>query len=244
MDKETLLYHYFSNSLEPADEKQFNELLKTDAAFREQFEFEKSIKKVILHKEDENLKQKLQGFEKAIVGETETTTSTSRFRKWSIAASIVLLMGLGWVGFETFTGQNLDAMYEENYQSYPNTVFTITRGDADTSAERNAFVAYESGDFQTAIDHFESLKTNENLGYVDFYLAQSYLSLENYDTAINLFNKVIETDTVFVQEANWYLALTYLKKDDKAAAIERLNTLVKKYDYNKNRANELLEKLR
>ncbi len=244
MDKETLLYHYFSNNLAPAEEQQFKELLETDAAFRAQFEFEKSIKKVILHKEDESLKEKLRGFEKAIVEKSETSTPKSRFRNWSVAASILLLMGLGWIGFQTFTGENLDAIYEENYQAYPNTVFTITRGDADTSPERNAFVAYESGDYQTAIEHFESLKTVENLGYIDFYLAQSYLNLENYDTAISLFEKVIETDTVFVPEANWYLALTYLKKDDKAAAIERLNTLVKKYDYNKNRANQLLEKLR
>ena len=44
MDKELLLYHYFSDQLTDDEQLLFDELLEKDPEFKAQFEFETSIK--------------------------------------------------------------------------------------------------------------------------------------------------------------------------------------------------------
>ncbi|MGI9553040.1 MAG: hypothetical protein ACR2MT_17675, partial [Aurantibacter sp.] len=87
MDKEQLLYHYFSNDLTPEQEKQFNELLATDMGFKEQFDFEKDLQQVIRDKEAKDLKSKVIGYEKNISQETPVRSLRPNVQKWAMAAS-------------------------------------------------------------------------------------------------------------------------------------------------------------
>ena len=100
MTNEDLLYRFFSNSLTETEEKQFNELLETDADFKAQFEFENNLKRAIKHKENSELKAKLKNFEKEIQG-NEIQKPSSSFN-WRIAASIVILLGASWFGYQSF----------------------------------------------------------------------------------------------------------------------------------------------
>ena len=243
MDKEQLLYHFFSNKLSPEQEQEFNELLATDSEFKAQYDFEQDLKQVIRNKETVDLKGKLAGFEKEISKDTPVRTlPNTNYRKWAMAASIALLVGLGWFGYNNFAGPNYGNLYDENFQQYPNTSYTITRGDTDDSIERQAFVAYETGNFQTAIDNFNKLDTNEKT-YLHFYKAQSYLKLDKSDEAKTLFKKVITNNSQFVAESHWYLALIAVKDKDKENAISYLKQLISKYDFNKEKARGLIKKL-
>ncbi len=105
MDKEELLYKFFSNQLTEEQEKTFQQLLETDVEFKAQFEFENDLQRVIKKNQNENLKQKLVGFEKEINTEDRSNFLKWAFKNWSIAASIALLVGLGWIGYNTFSGQ-------------------------------------------------------------------------------------------------------------------------------------------
>src|SRR5690554_3801567 len=92
MNKQDLLYHYFSNSLTPEQETVFQNLLKTDTEFKAQFEFEKHLKKAIKSHENDRLKSKLQEIESEI---NLPKLSIFNYRNMAIAASIAyLLVGL------------------------------------------------------------------------------------------------------------------------------------------------------
>ncbi|NHF61452.1 tetratricopeptide repeat protein [Flavobacteriaceae bacterium TP-CH-4] len=243
MDKETLIYRYFANELDKEGEAVLNQLLDSDTEFRKRFEFEKSLKKVIRHKKGEDLKAKLNSFEVDIAKKSPSSKPKGGFRNWSIAASIALLIGLGWVGFNTFLGTSSDALYEEHFRAYPNTVYTITRGDTDDSLERKAFVAYESGDYESAIDYLEELKGEENKAYIAFYMAQSHLNLGNTEAALALFQQIMDSEKEFEAEAHWYTALAHLKNGDKENATRYLQKLTAGFDYNRERAEALLQKI-
>jgi hypothetical protein len=243
MDKEVLLTKHFSNSLTTAEEKLFNELIETDSGFKEQYDFEQNLKHAIKDKKNQELKAKLVSFEEDIKEESPIMTSKGGFRNWSIAASIALLIGLGWMGYNSFLKTDYDDLYTANFQEYPNTVYTITRSDADESLEREAFVAYESGNYQKAITNFKELQVDGTKGYIDFYLAQSYLGIKNNSMAIKLFKKVIEERSGLEAEASWYMALAHLRGRDKANAAKVLEHHIKTYDYNKEKAVELLSEL-
>ncbi|WP_299891991.1 tetratricopeptide repeat protein [uncultured Lacinutrix sp.] len=241
MTNEDLLYGFFSNSLTETEEKQLFELLKTDANFKKQFEFENNLKQVIKHDESIKLKEKLKAFE-AEIAPTNEQKNKSGFN-WRIAASIVILLGASWFGYQSFFGVNYGDLYEANYQEYPNTEFAITRSDTVNSLERKAFVAYEAQDYESAVKLFENLPSNLQKPYINFYKAQAYLKIDSIDKAKTLFSFIINENTQFVAESHWYMAMIALKEKDKDKAKKYLRVLTENYDYNKAKAEMLLKKL-
>ncbi|GGG42512.1 tetratricopeptide repeat protein [Bizionia arctica] len=238
MNNQELLYLYFSNSLTPEQETLFQSLLATDVAFKAEFEYEKNLQKAIKSSETDRLKSKLQDVEQNL---NKQDKSIFNYRNFAIAASIVLLMG--WFGYNTFFSTNYNSLYDSNFSEYPNTVYPITRSDDSNSLEREAFVAYETKNYQIAIEKFDALTESDKQEYVNFYKAQAYLGLEDTNNAKALFIQILTEDTSFVAEANWYLALIAIKEKDKTQAIAYLENLVSNYNYNKNKAQELIDKL-
>ena len=238
MTKEDLLYLYFSNSLTSEQEEVFYGLLEKDEAFKAQFEFEKNLKQVIEHQQSETLKAKLQRFENDL---NKTSSSIFSYTNFAIAASIAILVG--WFGYNSFFGTDYNDLYHNNFSEYPNTVYTITRGDTNNSLEREAFVAYESKDYRTAIAKFDAVDTSAQKNYFNFYKAQAYLGLEDVENAKILFNIVIKENGQFLAESTWYLALIHLKEKEKDLAIANLKKLLKDFNYNREKAQKLLDEL-
>ena len=112
MKKQELLYHYFSNSLTLKQEKEFNDLLKNDVVFKDQFEFENNLKQAIKQTKTEDLKTKLKNIENQITNQepetvqffeseiTKSGTYNFNYKKLAFAASIALLVG--WFGYNSF----------------------------------------------------------------------------------------------------------------------------------------------
>lgn len=242
MDKEQLLANYFSHRLTEDEEIVFNDLLEQDAEFKEQFLFEKNLKRIIKNKENQHLKSTLKRFESDIRQKSKST-SRKNYEIFAMAASVVVLIGMGWFGYNNFFSTNYNSLYEDNFQQYPNTVYTITRSGDRESTEREAFAAYESGNFQEALTHFENVSTQDKKPYIDFYMAQSHLQLKEFDVAQKYFRDIIKGGGDFLPESHWYLALTYLKQGDKKNAILQLQELTSLYKYNKEKANVLLQEL-
>ena len=238
MNKDGLLYHYFSNSLSKAQEEQLQELLKTDVDFKKQFEFETNLRRVAKEERHKGLQSKLNQFESNI--SSNKTSQKSSFSFLKIAASIVVLISASWLGYQSFFGLNYADLFTENYNTYPNTVYTITRSDTINSLEREAFVAYEAEDYELALEKFNSAASKD---YFNFYKGQSYLRLNNNEEAKSLFEIVIKKNEKFVGESHWYLALIHLKDKNKQRALDNLEQLVANFDYKTADAQKLIKKL-
>lgn len=238
MNNQELLYHYFSNSLTPEQESVFKKLLETDAEFKAEFEFEKGLQKAIKSHETDRLKAMLNEVETKI---NKRHNTVFNYRNLAIAASIAILFG--WFGYNTFFSTNYSSLYEDNFTEYPNTVYTITRSDDANSIEREAFVAYETKNYQTAIEKFEALSADKTKDYLNFYKAQAYLGMDNIQEAKGLFQQVVAKNESFVAEATWYLALIAIKEKDKSLAVSYLEHLMANYSYNKDKAQALLKEL-
>lgn len=249
MDNSSLLYKYFSNTLTDTEKQQLEEILQNDAEFKSEFEFQKNLKRVITKEENNVLKQKLKGFEEVISESSDIYISESEGESkvikpkfnWKVAASVVLLISAGWFGFQNFSGPNYNTLYQDNYSAYPNTVYTITRGDTNESAERAAFVAYEKEDYKLALKTFKSLSP-QTINH-KFYMAQSYLALSEYTNAEALFTEIKNSNSDFKDEAQWFLALSYVKQEQTDKAIAALKTVVNTNAYKADQAKALLKEL-
>lgn len=236
MDKAELLYRYFSNTLNKDESEALERLLETDMQFKAQFEFETNLKRVAKEKQRNDLKNKLQNFEVKLTKKRAYTAPY--FLK--IAASILLLISTIWFVYTNFGGVNYDNLYTSNFEVYPNTVYTITRGDTINTFERQAFSAYEIGNYNLALEKFKAAETKD---YFKFYMAQSYLEIKEFKKSKVLFLEIIENNDAFITESKWYLALIAIKNKDKKMASNYLNDLIKKGGYKSKQAKNILKKL-
>ncbi len=238
MKAEEWIDNYYLKELTQDELTAFSERLEKDVAFREEFEFQENLRKSIKGHEKDILKSKLQQHEQA-----SEVRKKSGWEKWLVAATILVLIGVVGIGYFSLSGSNLDKLYAQNYEAYPNTEFNITRGEGTITPEYRAFVAYEQKNYTEAIDLFLELKKAEYPEYVDFYLAQSYLATEDFEKAIAEFDRAILDNSSFVDEANWYAALAALKVDKQAVAKKHLKYLVAKDGYKAGQAQTILEEL-
>lgn len=241
MDKEELLENHFLGKLNTEEQKYFDSLIENDVEFKKEYDFHLNLKKAIQNSERSVLKGKLKSYEE---GMRKKGNKTSLRTLLAIAASVILLISVGWFGYENMFGLNYSDLYADNYSQYPNTVVNITRGDGGTETlERKAFIAYESGDLDAAINYFNQLQEVKGLDYLNFYLGQAYLKQGKSEEALIYFKKSITEEQNFKAESHWYIALAYLKKKDETQAKSYLEKLVDEYEYMNNEAKALLEEL-
>ncbi len=240
MNKEELLHKYFLDELTSEEETMFTTLLEDDEEFKTQFEFEKSVQRVIKHNKRVDLKKKIQGFE-----EESKNVKKGKIINWkplSIAASIAVIISLGVYMYNTVFNQSTEELFASNYEKYPNTVSPIVRsGTEPQTPEQIAFEAYETDNDTKAIELFMGLKEKPYPEYIDFYLAQSYLKEDQLLNAITQFQKVISANNQFSSPSKWYLALAYLKNKEIQKATATLETIVEKEGYKSKAAKVLLE---
>ncbi len=223
MNNIDLIDRYFDNSLSPKEQLLFNDLLQNNEDFKNEFVFQKDLKKIIALNQRENLKSTLQQFEDNAIKNTKILFLS---KKWLIAASLALLIGLGFWFVKNTYFISSEKLFTQNFEPYRNIIQPIVRGESSNTIEYRAFLAYENNDYHKAINLFNSVN-NQDATYVSFYKAMCYLSLDKTTEAINLLEPIIlssnlqEKDKKLSEKADWYLALAYLKTGENKKAVSK-----------------------
>lgn len=248
MNKDHLIDRYFENSLTPKEQKIFNDLLQSDTAFNEEFKFQKDLKKVIAINQQEELKQVLKNKEEGIQKDSIFSLLP---KKWLVAASIVLILGLSiWSLKSTFYPSN-EAIYSDYFQPARNIVQPVVRGEEINTIEYKAFVAYESKDYYKAINLFNSVE-NSDQSSILFYKALCFMALDKSDEAIRILgplataDHLVEEDGEVLEMSKWYLGLAYVQNDDKDNAMDQFSEIIENptVKFKKQEAIEVLNYLK
>ena len=232
MEREEYIRKYFEGTLSAEETLAFEELLKEDHTFAAEFEFEKNVKKAIILNKRKALKETFQAYEKP-----------GKSYKWLFAAaSIVAIVGL--FTWNSFFNTNFDSLYNEYYQTYPNTIAPTVRGEGVTDLRTKAFLAYDAGKFKTSLELFTKLYETSSEDYALFYKGVSLMELEKYREALEVFkNNNLYINPTYMPFSKWYAALANLKLENKAAAISILEELAKTENPQKQAALKLLADL-
>ena len=241
-----LIERYFENILTPTEQLLFNNLLEEDEEFRKEFEFQKDLKQAIAVSQREDLRATLQQLEK----KAGSRRLLPLPRKWLVAASFFLLVTLGFWSVQNRFFPSNEALYHEHFEPMRNKVMPITRGSDVQTIEYKAFAAYESAEYNTAINLFNSVEDPKQ-DHILFIKAMCYLSLDKNNEAVEILlplatdRRSSEISDDYSEEARWYLALAYLNQGEEQKAVSQFNLIAEQGEnaFKKEEAKEILSYL-
>jgi tetratricopeptide (TPR) repeat protein len=162
----------------------------------------------------------------------------------SMAATIAILMVV-WLNL---TKNNISSseLYAEYYQPAEINMSFRTAEDIVDSDLRSAMLFYENKDYSNAIALFEKiLSTDESRIGLNLYSGISYMELSHYAEANENFKKIIDHKAnAFIESAQWYLGLCYLKTGEVDKADEIFRAISTSEGYYKKEAKKVLKKIK
>ncbi|WP_452226281.1 tetratricopeptide repeat protein [Lacinutrix cladophorae] len=165
----------------------------------------------------------------------------SYFSYFAIAASVLIL-----VGFFMFNNTPTNQEIYAEYNDWSNLPSLTSRGDSDNALLVDGEKAFLNKDYTEAVNYFNTfLETSKYNANALLYFGVSNMEIGSHDKALDAFNQLITSKSLDRSKGYWYKALTYLKMNNKEAAVKTLSILVKDTsNYNYAEALELLNKLK
>lgn len=217
-ETQELIDNYLLGNLNNTELENFSEGLKTDPKFRKMLEEQKAIIRAV---EEENLRKSLDDYHSEIVEIPEKKWLTPAW--FALAASVLLLIGVStWAIL--YTGNSAQDVFAENFKPDPG--LPTTMGTASQYEFYYGMVSYKRKEYAEAIARWEPLYAAQpNNDTLVYFLGVANLANGNARQAENYLSLASEeTESVFYEDIQYYLALAYLKKNKIIEAEKTLST--------------------
>lgn len=240
---------YLLNFLNQKEHEDFEEIISNDPRLKAELELNADINHAILEQDVMNLRHSI----KTITGEEKPETNIRKFipnsfkkspaRFIGAVASLAAVISVGTVLLNQQNSSSSD-LYSKFYHPYEAT--GLYRSSASVTPEILGVNLYNNMDYRGAIEQFNIvLSLNPEHPMCNFYAGLSFQEMSDFRKAINSYQKVIdEKDNLFIEQAEWYMALCYLKSDNKNKAYSTFNKILDKKGYYSNEVNQIVKKLK
>src|SRR5690554_2265270 len=239
MKTDELIEAYFLKQLEVKEIEELKKRLQNDSVSKAEFLFQLELSKVIQENEKKKIKKRLHRLEQQ--------PKLQKINWWIAAASVVVLFTIAWaLGILPSSKNQGNQLYSEYFQAYPNTISPLERsGSVKYSMQiDSAFKYYDDKKYTKAILAFNEIYNVDSIEYALFYSAVSSLGNGDFQTAIQqLEQKKYWDNADFEIVSNWYLALAYLKLENKEEAINYFNKVVNSNHSLSKPATKIIETL-
>lgn len=242
-----LIERYLNRNLRGNELSEFEKMLSNNPGFRKEVNLHREINEALREKDVMKLRNKLMSIQATPKqGKNRSKVlrmfTPNRYLSASVAAaaSIILIIG-GILLFSKTDSVNKDSLYSNFYD--PEEAITIVRsgGNTEDITLKEAMMAYQDKNYESAIELF-SKEPQNNLA--KFYMGLSYMETGSSEKAIELFNELIKhQENLFVEQAEWYLALSYLKINDYDNAKTLLSKIANSENIYQNDAKKILKNL-
>jgi len=242
MSTTELIEMYHEGELIGSELETFKKRLNSDPEFAKEFKLHKDIDKALIEKDVLVLRKQLQYAQKQVDEKKESPViplfNRRVFHYAAAAIAVIIIAGfvLTAVIKKPYSNEKLYSMYFK-----PEDALMIKRtGNPD--ADKVLVLAmqnYSEGRYNEALALFDEADNNMT---VKFYSGISYLEIEDVEKAIIAFQSVIDNkDNLFIEQAEWYLALCYLKMDNTKEAISFFKSISTSDGFFNNKASEILK---
>jgi len=216
-----LFESYLTNVLDKKGITEFENRLKTDPDFANQFDsYRVSIRLI----EYEGVKLEMA----AIIGANKSTGIN--YWKYAVAACLLLAIGVAvWL----VPKQNKDPFYDF-FEPYPNVLAMRSENTTIPGME-----SYSDKQWEESIDQLKNLTPRTDT--ILFYLSMAQLNNGDYSNALlNL--ETVDPNSLFFPQVLWYKALAYIKVEQADSSLALLRQITPQ-TYKYKEAEQLIELL-
>jgi hypothetical protein len=232
---------FIADEMAPAERAAFIKELKLNLDLAEELKLSQSIDSALQREDIVDLRKKLVNASKAKnIATPVIRLKTSKW--WYAAASVIVVFALSsTLYFQNQHNFSNDSLFSQYYSS--ENIIDQTRGDENIV---EAVIKFQQKDFALASDLFNKIleKDNSNIA-VWFYYGIANIETKNYTNSIKAFNTIItQNDNLYIEHAEWYLGLCYLKNNQKEKAVGQFTLVASNPDnFHNQEAKNILEKL-
>lgn len=161
------------------------------------------------------------------------------FYRLSIAACILLLIGLSINYFNSNKNPQEKSLYSKYYAPYRKDDKLLVNRSGITKAEQK----YVEGDYLGAFSILQNTPDTKDIqAEKKFYMGLSLMGLKRFDEAIDNFSVLLNesNQSKYFSEAHWYLGLCYLNTDQKSKAVETFRNVVRYKGFKYKEAGKIL----
>lgn len=243
MEEQYLLFEKFlSNELSEEERISFTEQLSSNISFKENFLLYKETHTFLttsIEKEEEtsSFKENLSNISDSYFNKRLSSKKSRVYSFMKYAAALFLLI------FGVYMYQNsFKPINYEDFVSYSSIDITVrsTQNELLTKAER----AFNNKDFENASKNLETLiKQDESNTELKLYHGFCLIELNIFEKADQILNTISSGNSVYKNQALWYLALSKLKQKEYTSS-KNILLRIDKDSPEYNLAKPLLSKLK
>jgi tetratricopeptide (TPR) repeat protein len=238
---------YIEGTLQGPGLESFLSEWNENAGLRAEVNLRCNVDEAIGEKDIFTLRDKLAGVRKELESKEikslipETKVHQMHWLRAGVAVAVILFALAGL--FRNEFG-NMNHAYNQYYQPPEWAPQRSVTADLNILQEANGY--FTAGEYERALLLYEkAIGENDEKFVFQFYKAATLQNLEKYEEAIPEYSQVItHGDNMFVDEAEWYRALCYLKLEKKEVAREQLTAIMDKNGFYKNDAKAIIRKMK
>lgn len=241
-----ILENYYEGRMSKSELDAFEKLIVSDAEVAAELQNYVLSKAAIASASNERLKKHL--IEKGKILPMSDQRKAPFKRYLAIAASIAILIGLGWAIFQFFhPKKSTEEIYIAYYQRPDINEFTVRGEDNDSSQlfwdqGLNYYANHKIDKAAAEFNKMINMNKTASVSKAYFMLALCYMEMNDTQKAIQTFGRVSDQSN-FVFMKQYYSALCLIKMDKKKEASDLLLKIVKdqNHPYRKNAIRIYLE---
>lgn len=234
-----LIEAYLKNELSAADRVSFESDIQADVELHEEVERQRDLRLGMralgIQQALERARTQYETTASATTSATKESTIVrplSTWRYWAAAASVAVVLGVGYYAYQQSASRQADIAYTETATSDTNDELLKSFPSGTVSPEtRTTFLDalrnYKAGKYDQVIEQLKTLPADkQTIHYKNYFLGLSYLADKQLTRAIPLLSQAQESPSFQIrQKAEWFLALSYVKSNQKERALPILKRI-------------------
>ncbi len=245
IDFSYFIERYNAGEMDEAEKLWFRKELEGNRKLREEVALRRNTDKVLDNLESIQLRNKLSEIEKRRAVNAPVKNQ-GKNTAWKYAAVIACLVLLGSTGLLTMKSMTNEEIIDRFYQPYEGVSPSRSQQAFVNQDYSRALDYYNIGDFRNAALFFGKVLSNDPR-YMEstMYYGVAKYEENNYPEAVQKFKTVVDDGkNLYMEDAQWYLALCYIQTDDKNLAINQLSLIKNSESIYSKTARKILRKLK
>ncbi len=242
IDFSYFIERYIAGEMDKKEELWFLKEMEGNPELKHEVELRRKTDNILVKKDILDLRRKLTNIENTRINKP-TGEKPGRMK---YAALIALLIIIGGIAFIYRGKLSNEEILERYYKAYEPTSNIRSDFKTDNQDFNLALEYYKVRDYRNAAVYFSKVIQAEP-GNMHSTLLNgiSNYEISNYPEAENSFTRIIDdNNNLFIDHAQWYLALCYLKTNDILKAKEQFIAIDKSGSIYKKNARQILKRLK